>query len=56
MLDSLKQAGMAVGRELSRAWEGLSEGTRLSEAHSKNAVLSVRVAKRDTRTATPFPV
>lgn len=28
MLDSLKQAGKNIGRELNRAWEGLSEGWR----------------------------
>lgn len=28
MLDSLKQAGQSIGRELNRAWENLSEGWR----------------------------
>jgi HSP20 family protein len=28
MLDSLKQAGKSIGRELNRAWENLSEGWR----------------------------
>jgi HSP20 family protein len=28
MLDSLKQAGKNIGRELSRTWENLSEGWR----------------------------
>ena len=28
MLDSLKQAGRNVGREISRTWENMSEGWR----------------------------
>ena len=28
MLDSLKQAGKNIGRELNRAWENLSDGWR----------------------------
>lgn len=38
MLDSLRQAGMAVGRELSRAWESLSDGWRELLSRSSNAL------------------
>lgn len=38
MLDSLKQAGRTVGRELSRAWESLSEGWRELLSRSSDAL------------------
>jgi len=56
MLDSLKQAGMGVGRELSRAWESPSEGWHPAEAHYRHGVLNVRLPKRRTRTARSVPV
>lgn len=47
MLDSLKQAGMAVGRELSRAWESLSEGWRELLSRSSNALTHFTRDKSD---------
>lgn len=38
MLDSLKQAGMNIGREINRAWESLSEGWRELLSRSSNAL------------------
>jgi HSP20 family protein len=38
MLDSLKQAGINVGREIGRAWESLSEGWRELLSRSSNAL------------------
>lgn len=38
MLDSLKQAGKNIGRELSRTWENLSEGWRELLSRSSNAL------------------
>lgn len=38
MLDSLKQAGKTIGRELGRAWENLSEGWRELLSRSNNAL------------------
>lgn len=38
MLDSLKEAGMNIGRELNRAWESLSEGWRELLSRSSNAL------------------
>ena len=38
MLDSLKQAGKNIGRELSRTWENLSEGWRELLNRSSNAL------------------
>lgn len=38
MLDTLKQAGMNVGREIGRAWENLSEGWRELLSRSSNAL------------------
>ena len=38
MLDSLKQAGKNIGRELSRTWESLSEGWRELLSRSSNAL------------------
>lgn len=38
MLDSLKQAGKNIGRELGRTWESLSEGWRELLSRSSNAL------------------
>jgi len=38
MLDSLKQAGKNIGRELGRTWENLSEGWRELLSRSSNAL------------------
>ena len=38
MLDSLKQAGRNVGREISRTWENMSEGWRDLLSRSSNAL------------------
>lgn len=38
MLNSLKQAGKNIGRELSRTWENLSEGWRELLSRSNNAL------------------
>ncbi|HYR05580.1 MAG TPA: Hsp20/alpha crystallin family protein [Gallionella sp.] len=38
MLDSLKQAGKNIGRELSHTWESLSEGWRELLSRSSNAL------------------
>lgn len=38
MLDSLRQAGINVGREIGRAWENLSEGWRELLSRSSNAL------------------
>ena len=38
MLDSLKQAGKSIGRELNRTWESLSEGWRELLSRSGNAL------------------
>lgn len=38
MLDSLKQAGKNIGRELSRTWESLSEGWRELLSRSSDAL------------------
>ena len=38
MLDSLKEAGKNIGRELNRAWESLSEGWRELLSRSGNAL------------------
>ncbi|MDD5249848.1 MAG: Hsp20/alpha crystallin family protein [Rhodocyclaceae bacterium] len=38
MLDSLKEAGKNIGRELNRAWESLSEGWRELLSRSSNAL------------------
>lgn len=60
MLDSIKQVGKSLGRELNRAWDGLSEGwrellTRSSEALTQFAGGKAGgEAKRDSLPAT-FP-
>lgn len=56
MLDSLKQAGMAVGREPSRARESLSEGWHQAEAPYENVELSVCQLRTGIRTARSVPV
>lgn len=38
MLESLRQAGKSIGRELNRAWENLSEGWRELLSRSGNAL------------------
>ena len=38
MLDTLKQAGINIGRELGRTWENLSEGWRELLSRSSNAL------------------
>jgi HSP20 family protein len=38
MLDSIKQAGKSIGRELNRAWDNLSEGWRELLSRSSNAL------------------
>lgn len=38
MLDSLKQAGKNIGRELNRAWENLSDGWRELLSRSNNSL------------------
>jgi HSP20 family protein len=38
MLNSLKQAGKSIGREINRAWENLSEGWRELLSRSGNAL------------------
>ena len=38
MLDSIKEAGKQFGRELNRAWEGLSEGWRELLSRGNNAL------------------
>ena len=39
MLDSLKQAGKNIGRELNRAWESLSDGWREILSRCSNALV-----------------
>lgn len=56
MLDSLKQACMAVGREPSRARESLSEGWHQAEASYENVELSVCQLRTGIRTARSVPV
>lgn len=47
MLDSLKQAGMSIGRELSRAWESLSDGWRELLSRSSDALTQFSGGKGD---------
>ncbi len=47
MLDSLKQAGVNMGRELGRAWEGLSEGWRELLGRSGSALTHFSLDRRD---------
>lgn len=47
MLDSLKQAGINIGREINRAWEGLAEGWRELLSRSSNALTHFARARND---------
>lgn len=49
MLDTLKQAGINIGRELGRTWENLSEGWREMLSRSSNALTHFS-AKNDEAT------
>lgn len=59
MLDSLKQAGKNIGRELNRAWESLSEGWRELLSRSGNAltqfVRSKNGAQKEEHPLAAFP-
>lgn len=48
MLDSLKQAGRNMGRELSRTWENLSEGWRELLGRSSNALTHFSLSKQES--------
>lgn len=50
MLDSLKQAGKNIGRELGRAWENLSEGWRELLSRSNDALTHFSRNKNETQT------
>lgn len=50
MLDSLRQAGKNIGRELSRTWENLSEGWRELLSRSSDALTHFSLNKDETRT------
>jgi HSP20 family protein len=47
MLDSLKQTGKNIGREINRAWENLSEGWRELLSRSSNALTQFTHHKDD---------
>jgi len=49
MLNSLKQAGKNIGRELGRTWENLSEGWRELLSRSSNALTHFSRNKDDTK-------
>lgn len=49
MLDSLKEAGKNIGRELSRTWENLSEGWRELLSRSSNALTHFSHGKEEAR-------
>src|SRR3989338_1578969 len=49
MLDSLKQTGKNIGRELSRTWESLSEGWRELLSRSGNALTHFSRNKDETQ-------
>ena len=49
MLDSLKQTGKNIGRELSRTWESLSEGWRELLSRSSNALTHFSLSKEETQ-------
>lgn len=49
MLDSLKQAGKNIGRELGRTWENLSEGWRELLSRSSNALTQFSRNKGDAQ-------
>lgn len=48
MLNSLKQTGQTLGREISRAWESLSEGWHELLSRSNNALTHFKRNKTDT--------
>ena len=50
MLDSLKQAGKNIGRELSRTWENLSEGWRELLSRSGEALTHFSRSKDEAHT------
>jgi len=49
MLDSLKQAGKNIGRELGRTWENLSEGWRELLSRSSEALTHFSLSKNETQ-------
>ncbi|MGC2048667.1 MAG: Hsp20/alpha crystallin family protein [Gallionella sp.] len=49
MLDSLKQAGRNIGRELGRTWENLSDGWRELVSRSSEALTHFSRDKDDTK-------
>lgn len=59
MLDSLRQAGKNIGREISRTWENLSEGWRELLSRSNNALTHFSRNKdealTESRTLATFP-
>ncbi len=59
MLDSLRQAGKNIGREISRTWENLSEGWRELLSRSNNALTHFARNKdeeqTDNRALAAFP-
>lgn len=50
MLDSLKQAGKNIGREISHAWENLSEGWRELLSRSSDALTHFTRKKDESQT------
>ena len=55
MLDSLKQAGKNIGRELGRTWENLSEGWRELLSSSGDALTPFTRDKDQTHPGSAFP-
>jgi len=51
MLNSLKETGKTLGREISRAWESLSEGWRELLSRSGNALTHFSRRKEDEQQA-----
>lgn len=49
MLDSLKEAGKNIGRELGRTWENLSEGWRELLSRSSDALTHFSLGKSEAR-------
>jgi HSP20 family protein len=49
MLDTLKQAGKNIGRELGRTWENLSEGWRELLSRSSDALTHFAINKDEAR-------
>ena len=52
MLDSLKEAGKSIGRELNRAWESLSDGWRELISRCSNALVHFDRAEQDNESDT----